>query len=54
MQKAIENYIDIQSKLGRAFSDIGDDIDKVRIDEIAKARKRDNKKKYKEWRSLSK
>lgn len=54
MQKAIENYIDIQSKLGRAFSDIGDDVDKVTINAIAKARRRDNKKKYEEWRRLGK
>ena len=54
MQKAVENFIDIQSKLGRAFSDIGKDINNVRISAIKKAREKATNKQRIEWRKLSK
>ena len=46
MQEAIENYIDIQSELGKSLDKIEDVIDKVAKFEVRKARK----KQYKEWR----
>ncbi len=54
MQEAIEKYIDLQSKLGSALSDISDDIDKVRIIEIEKARLKVRQKRTREWRKLDK
>jgi len=50
MQEAIENYINIQSELGKALDKIEDVIDKVAKAEIRKARK----KQYREWRKLNK
>ncbi len=46
MQKAIENYIDVQSKLGKLFDEIKIDIDKVEEVALRKARK----KQYRQWR----
>ena len=45
MQKAIENFIDIQSKLGRAFNEI-----KVEKTALEKAKR---KQRY-QWRKLNK
>ena len=50
MQKAIENYIDIQSKLGKLFDEIKVDIDKVKEAALKKARK----KQRIQWRKLKK
>ena len=49
MQKAIENFIDIQSRLGKLFDEIKVDIDKVKETEIQKAIKRQRK----QWRKLN-
>ena len=46
MQKAMENYIDIQSELGKSLNKIEDGIDKVAKFVIRKTRK----KQYREWR----
>jgi len=48
MQKAIENFIDIQSKLGRPFNEIKFEIDKVEETALEKARR---KQRY-QWRKL--
>ena len=50
MQEAIENYIDIQGKLGKSFDEIKVEIDKVEEAAIEKARK----KQRIEWRKLNK
>ena len=50
MQKAIENYIDIQSKLGKLFDEIKVDIDKVKEAAIQRAKQ----KQLRQWRRLSK
>jgi len=50
MQKAIENYIDIQSKLGTALDEIEDEIDRVEKTAIREERK----KQYIEWRNKNK
>jgi len=50
MQKAIENYIDVQSKLGKFFDEIKDEIDKVEEVAIQKARQ----KQRIQWRKLKK
>ena len=50
MQKAIENFIDIQSKLGKAFNEIKVEIDKVEKAALEKARR---KQRY-QWRKLNK
>lgn len=49
MQKAIENYIDIQSRLGELLDNIKVDIDKVAEAAIKKARR----KQRAEWRKLN-
>lgn len=49
MQKAIENYIKIQSKNMVPLNKIEDEIIKVERAEIQKARK----KQYREWRKKS-
>lgn len=46
MQKAIENYIDIQSKNMISLDKIEDEIHKVEKAEIRKARE----KQYRQWR----
>ncbi len=48
MQKAIENYIDIQSELGKSLDKIEDGIDKVTKAEVRRVRR----KQYREWRKL--
>ena len=50
MQKAIENFIDIQSELGEELNNIKVEIDKVEEAAIEKARQ---KQRY-QWRKLSK
>ena len=50
MQKAIENYIDIQSKLGKLFDEIKVNIDKVEEAAIKRARQ----KQLRQWRKLNK
>lgn len=50
MQKAIEDFIDIQSKLGTALDNIEDEIDKVGKTAIRKERE----KQYIEWRNKNK
>ncbi len=47
MQEAIENYINIQSELGKSLDKIEDVIDKVAKAEVRKARK----EQYKKWRN---
>ena len=46
MQKAIENFIDIQSELGKSFDEIKVNIDKVEEVALKKARQ---KQRY-QWR----
>ncbi len=46
MQKAIENFIDVQSRLGKMFDEIETDIDKVEEAALEKAKK----KQRIEWR----
>ena len=50
MQKAIENYIDVQTELKTSLDDIEDVIDKVAKAEVRKARK----EQYRKWRNLNK
>jgi len=50
MQKAIENYIDIQSRLGGLLDNIKVDIDKVTEVAVKKARR----KQRIQWRKLNK
>ena len=49
MQKAIENYIEVNRK-DKSLFEIDEEIDKVRKAEIEKARK----KQLREWRKLNK
>ena len=49
MQKAIENYIEVNRK-GMSLFEIEDEIDKVKRAAIEKARK----KQLREWRKLNK
>ena len=49
MQKAIDNYIDIQSRLGKSLDNVKVDIDRVAEAEIKKARQ----KQRIQWRKLS-
>lgn len=50
MQKAIENYIDVQSRLGMLLDKIEVEIDKVKEAAIEKARQ----KQRVQWRKLKK
>jgi len=50
MQKAIENYIDVQSRLGILLNKIEVEIDKVKEAAIEKARQ----DQYRRWRKLNK
>ena len=50
MQKAIENFIDIQSNLGKPFDKIKNEIDKVEEAALKKAKR---KQRY-QWRKLNK
>ena len=50
MQKAIKNFIDIQSKLGKLFDEIKVDIDEVKETAIQRAKQ----KQRREWRRLGK
>jgi len=50
MQKAIENFIDIQSKLGMLFDDIKVEIDKVEEIALEKAKR---EQRY-QWRKPNK